>query len=390
MSPADFMRFLFAWQHVTPGHRVAGPDGLRAVLEQLDGYELAAGAWERHVLPARVEGYTPAVLDALCFGGAVAWGRFVAGASPRTDASRPGRTATRPIRSTPIAVCLREHAAAWLAIAGRAGGADVSPSVSEDAARILVHLDRRGASFVQELMSTLSLTADAVRQALGELVGAGAVTSDGFGGLRAMLVRPDAPARAGRFVSRRTFVSLAAAGGRWSRLGSANDDGVTRDAAVERYARTLLARYGIVFRRLLQREMSGVSWREVVGVLRRLEACGEIRGGRFVHGMSGEQFALPDAIQLAREVRRTDPTGVLLTISGADPLNLVGIVVADERVAATSSARIAWRDGVPLAVLEGDYVRPLHDYEPEAARAVASALTGRRSPAVLSGFVGAR
>jgi ATP-dependent Lhr-like helicase len=136
--------------------------------------------------------------------------------------------------------------------------------------------------------------------------------------------------------------------------------------------------------------MPGVSWRDVVGVLRRLEARGEIRGGRFVHGMSGEQFATPDAIQLAREVRRTPPSGALLTISGADPLNLVGIVTGDDRVAATSSARIAWRDGIPLAVLEGDYVRPLHDYEPDAARAVASALTGRHAPAVMSGFVGAR
>jgi len=233
------------------------------------------------------------------------------------------------------------------------------PSISADAGRILEHLDRRGASFVQDLMTALSLTADAVRQALGELVAAEPVRGHG-------------------------------AGGRWSRLATAGDDGVTRAAAVEHYARTLLARYGIVFRRLLQRELSGVSWREVVGVLRRLEACGEIRGGRFVHGMSGEQFAMPDAIQLAREVRRTPPAGALLTISGADPLNLVGIVVGDERVAATSSARIVWRDGVPLAVLEGDYVRQLHDYEPEAARAVAGALTGRRAPAVVSGFVGAR
>jgi len=395
VSAADFMRFLFAWQHLTPEHRVAGPDGVRAVLEQLDGYELAAGAWERHVLPARVQGYTEAALDGLCFGGSVAWGRLARpGGSSRTDALRPGRTAARPIRSTPIAVYLREHAAAWRALAGHVDRAGVlPPSISADAGRILEHLDRRGASFVQDLMTLLSLTADAVRQALGELVAAGAVTSDGFGGLRAMLARPDAPAqigRVGRFVSRRTFVSLAAAGGRWSRLATAGDDGVTRAAAVEHYARTLLARYGIVFRRLLQRELSGVSWREVVGVLRRLEACGEIRGGRFVHGMSGEQFAMPDAIQLAREVRRAPPAGALLTISGADPLNLVGIVVGDERVAATSSARIVWRDGVPLAVLEGDYVRQLHDYEPEAARAVAGALTGRRAPAVVSGFVGAR
>jgi ATP-dependent Lhr-like helicase len=164
---------------------------------------------------------------------------------------------------------------------------------------------------------------------------------------------------------------------------------VTRESAVEHHARTLLARYGVVFRRLLERERDEVTWREVVGVLRRLEARGEIRGGRFVHGMSGEQFATPEAIQRLREVRRTPASGALLTISGADPLNLVGIVTGETRVAALSRTRIAWRDGVPLAVLEGDYIRQLHDYEPEAARDVASSLTGRRAPAVTSGFVGA-
>jgi ATP-dependent Lhr-like helicase len=386
-TPADFLRFLFAWQHVTPVHRVTGSDGLRAVLEQLDGYELPAGAWERHVLPARVQGYTPALLDALCFAGTVAWGRLSANAPART-----GRTA-RPVRATPVALFLREHAGAWQAIAARseddeAGAA--APAFTEAAARMLDRLTARGASFVHELTSALSLTADDVRSALAELVAAGAVTSDGFGGLRAIVARrASAPARAGRFIARRGAVPDPAAGGRWSVLRAAGDPAVPRDEAVERHARTLLARYGIVFRRLLAREAQGVTWREIVGVLRRLEARGEIRGGRFVHGMSGEQFALPDAITTLREVRRTPPSGAIVTVSGADPLNLVGIVTGDDRVAAVAATRIAWRDGVPLAVLEGDYVRQLHDYEPAAARAVATALAGRPSPAVTSGFLGA-
>ena len=387
VSPADFMRFLFAWQHVTPEHRVTGPDGLRAVLEQLDGYELAAGAWERHVLRRACRATRrPSSTD--CASPAPSRG----GASRAASASsRPG-PASRPVRSTPVALCLREHLDTWRTIAATA---DASPerdaTFSADATRIRDRLRERGASFVPELMSALALSADDVQRALGELVAAGAVTSDGFAGLRAMFVRrQDAVVRTGGFVSRRSFVSAAAAGGRWSLLGGQGDAGVTREAAVEHYARTLLKRYGIVFRRLLTRDVQGVSWREVVGVLRRLEARGEIRGGRFVHGMSGEQFALPDAIQLAREVRRTPASGALVTISAVDPLNLVGIVTGDDRVAAVASTRMAWRDGVPLAVLEGDYVRPLHDYEPEAARAVASALTGRRAPAVVSGFVGAR
>jgi ATP-dependent helicase Lhr and Lhr-like helicase len=386
VTPADFMRFLFAWQHVTPERRVTGPDGLRAVLEQLDGYELAAGAWERHVLPARVQGYLASTLDGLCFAGAVAWGRLSNGSA----SSRPG-SASRPVRSTPVALCLREHLDTWRTIAATGDTSAAGDAAwSVDATRILDRLRQRGASFVPELMSALSLTADDAQRALSELVAAGAVTSDGFAGLRAMFVRrQDAVVRTGGFVSRRTFVSAAAAGGRWSLVGQ-GDAGVSREAAVEHYARTLLTRYGIVFRRLLTRDVQGVSWREVVGVLRRLEARGEIRGGRFVHGMSGEQFALPDAIQLAREIRRTPASGAIVTISAADPLNLVGIVTGDDRVAAVAGTRIAWRDGVPLAALEGDYVRQLHDYEPEAARPVASALAGRPAPAVTSGFLGRR
>ena len=238
------MRFLFAWQHVSPEHRVTGPDGLRAVLEQLDGYELAAGAWERHVLPARVQGYSASVLDGLCFAGVVAWGRLSSGSA----SSRPG-PASRPVRSTPVALCLREHLDAWRTIAASVGASPADDATcSADASRILDRLRQRGASFVPELMSALSLTADDVQRALGELVAAGAVTSDGFAGLRAMFVRRQAAVvRTG-----------GAAGGRWSLLGGQGDAGVTREAAVERCARTLLKRYGIVFRRLLTRDVQGV------------------------------------------------------------------------------------------------------------------------------------
>jgi ATP-dependent helicase Lhr and Lhr-like helicase len=384
VSAADFMRFLFAWQHVSPAHRVAGRDGLRAVVEQLDGFELAAGAWERHVLPARVQGYAAATLDELCFAGVVAWGRL----SGPYAATRNGRSATRPVRATPVALFLREHADAWPLVASVDGPASAVPPRSDDATRILDRLATRGASFVHELISALAMTGEAAQRALGELVAAGAVTSDGFGGLRAMFTRAGGVVRASGFSTRRTFATAAAAGGRWSRL-AVDGEGTTREAAVELFARTLLKRYGVVFRRLLAREAQGVSWREIVAVLRRLEARGEVRGGRFVHGMSGEQFALPDAIPTMREVRRMPPSGVLLTISAADPLNLVGIVTGDDRIAAVSSTRIAWRDGVPLAVLEGDYLRQLHDYEPDVVRAVASALAGRPAPAVANGFVGA-
>jgi ATP-dependent Lhr-like helicase len=161
-----------------------------------------------------------------------------------------------------------------------------------------------------------------------------------------------------------------------------------RKAAIELQARVLLQRYGVVFRRLLARESSAASWRELVMVYRQLEARGEIRGGRFVSGMSGEQFATPDAVTALREARRMPPSGELITISAADPLNLVGIVTGGDRVPALTRSRITFRDGVPLAALEGDYIRPINEYESSAAAAVARALAGRAVPAVTSGFVG--
>jgi len=175
--------------------------------------------------------------------------------------------------------------------------------------------------------------------------------------------------------------------GRWS----ATDATLTpaaREAAVEAQARALLARYGVIFRRLLARETNAVPWRQLTHVYRRLEARGEIRGGRFVAGMSGEQFALPEAVDELREIRRTSHDGRLVTISAADPLNLTGILTSDDRIRAITATRIAYRDGVAQAAMEGDYLRPLAEIDPAAAGDVASALAGRRVPAVTSGFVG--
>ena len=239
VTPADFMRFLFAWQHVAPEHRVTGPDGLRAVLEQLDGYELAAGAWERHVLPARVRGLRARPRSTGC-------------ASPASSRGGASRAGPHPAGSgRPRARSARRRSRCACASTSTPGGRSrrpptrrrrAMPRFSADATRILDRLRQRGASFVPELMSALSLSADDVQRALGELVAAGAVTSDGFAGLRAMFVRrQDAVVRTGGFVSRRSFVSAAAAGGRWSLLGGQGDAGVSREAAVELYARTLLA-----------------------------------------------------------------------------------------------------------------------------------------------------
>jgi ATP-dependent Lhr-like helicase len=349
VSPAEFMRFLFQWQHVEPGAQLIGPEGLRAVVTQLDGVELPARAWERDILPARVERYEPAMLDALCLTGEVAWARLSSGP-------------TQVVGATPIGLYLRANrGAARNSPAGPAREAPVPAGTGP--AVVMQHLRTRGASFATELESACGLTEEDVRGALAELVAAGLVSSDGFAGLRTIIgTRP------------------TTATGRWFAVQAT-------DAPPEAFAWTLLRRYGVVFRKMLTRETTGVTWRELVHVYRRLEARGEIRGGRFVNGMSGEQFALPDAVERLRETRRTPADDRLVTISAADPLNLTGIVTAGDRLRTVASNRIVYLRGVPVSAMEGDMLRVLADVDPALAPTVAAAAAGRRVP-VLSGYVG--
>jgi ATP-dependent Lhr-like helicase len=347
VSAADFMRFLFLWQHVTPSAKLRGIEGLQAILAQLDGFEVAASGWERAVLPSRLDAYEPALLDMLCLTGEVGWARL----SPATSTV---------VGATPIALFLRANGDAWQSLR------DTSAIELSDAARaVLETLRMRGASFARDLGSD---------EAIGELVSAGLIASDGFAGLRALIAGTEKRA------------NLA---GRWSLLSHPSD--AASDDSIETQARTLLRRYGVVFRRLLAREPNAAPWRELSRVYRRLEARGEIRGGRFVRGMSGEQFALPEAIERLREIRRAHanqhPDGKLIVISAADPLNLTGIINEDERIRAVAGTRIAYRDGIAVSVLEGEYVRPLVDLDTANAMSVATALAGRRVP-VGSGFVG--
>jgi ATP-dependent helicase Lhr and Lhr-like helicase len=344
VSPAEFMRFLFAWQHVEPGAQLIGPEGLRAVVTQLDGVELPARAWERDVLPARVERYDPAMLDALCLTGEVAWARLSSGP-------------TQVVGATPIALYLRVSR-------GSAGPAREAPELPGACPTVVLeHLRVRGASFATELESACGLTEEEVRGALAELVAAGAVSSDGFAGLRTIIgTRP------------------TTATGRWFVVNAT-------EAPAETFAWTLLRRYGVVFRKMLTRETTAITWRELVHVYRRLEARGEIRGGRFVNGMSGEQFALPDAVERLREVRRTPADDRLVTISAADPLNLTGIITPGDRLRTSAANRIVYLRGVPVSAMEGDMLRVLADVDPAIAPTVAAAAAGRRVP-VLSGYVG--
>ena len=363
VSPADFMRFLFAWQHVGAPGLLTSIEGLREIISMLDGFELSASAWERAVLPARMDRYESQFLDMLCLAGEVAWARVSA---PAPDPGNPPRL----VSATPVSLFLREHADAWQRLREDAAAAEGRQiDLPDHAKRVLEVLTTRGASFFNDIVNVSGLDADAVRQGVGALVASGLATSDGFSGLRALVAasRTIPPVR-----DRRAHFA-----GRWTALRT--PDGVDRDRDLETLARTLLRRYGVVFRRVLTREPCLVPWRELTRVYRRLEARGEIRGGRFVTGMSGEQFALPEAVERLREVRRMRPDGVLRTVSAADPLNLAGIVTAGDRIRVASRSRIVYRDGVPLAVKEGDVVRQLAPVEPSLAAQVAQALAPRRN-----------
>jgi ATP-dependent Lhr-like helicase len=355
VTPADFIRFLFRWQHVEPSCRLTGAEGLREIIAMLDGFELPAAAWERSVLPARMSPYEPHVLDLLCLTGEAGWARLSAPSGEPT-------LLPRLVPATSIALFLREHAGVWQTLTPTELAARET-LVSEDARAVLQAIRMRGASFLQELAAATGLDPDALRSAIGALVASGLVVSDGFSGLRALI-------RAARGIAspRDRRANFA---GRWTAIQPASTTG----PVVEAQAWTLLRRYGVVFRRMLTRETGAATWRELAMVYRRLEARGEIRGGRFVSGMSGEQFALPEAVQQLREVRRSRSDGSVIVISAADPLNLAGIITAGERIRVVGRNRVAYRDGVPVAVREGDSVRSLNTSEANVGTEVLHALT---------------
>ena len=473
-SRAEFVRFLFEWQRVSPDDRREGDEALAAVVAELEGFAAPAAAWEAEILPARIVGFTPDMLDRLCLAGRVSWSR------PAPPVRETPRRSFGPIRSTPIALFTRQgrrQAPLWLAPAatdveattkprafldpaaaensdtrkpnagetesagaegitkgsrsaasgvlnleGRAvdsgpgaavpegvvvvrgadvassGGGEVVPgsgdrppatfsgavesatpldaslssetSLSPGARGILAYLDARGASFFDDIVAETGARGPDAAAALGELVAQGLVSADGFAGLRAFT---GATARRLRAV---------AEAGRWSCVARRTPDAPSIDeAGVEAMARTLLRRYGVVFKSLLARESITIAWRDLLRELRRLEARGEIRGGRFVAGFTGEQYALPEAVETLRRVRRAPADDAIVTLSAADPLNLTGFVCLGDRVPATASTRIAFRDGVPIGTLTGtrkiDWIEP---QTPEQEWVVRNSLLRRRIP----------
>lgn len=359
VTAQNFMRFLLRWQHVAPGCQVRGAAGLRRVIEQLQGWELPAASWEEEILARRVASYTSGRLDELCMSGEVVWGRF----SPSSSGSSSStRSSSGPSRATPITLAMRDDTD-WLLAAVRGEEAAELPEAGATA-EILETLEAKGARFLAELTADIGRLPTDIENGLGDGIARGLLTADSFGALRSLLnrtrthrhfkqYRPPIPSQMSRG-SRRRWRSGAprisgrtsATQGRWALLPPPEAGG-DPDELAELFAEQLLARWGVVFRDIFVLENSAIPWRDVLWALRRLEARGIVRGGRFVTGFTGEQFALPEAAADLRFVRRQPRNGQQITINATDPLNLTGPILGTPRIPAVRTRQITLKDGLP-------------------------------------------
>lgn len=392
VAPAEFARFLFGWQHLSAQARVSGPEALASVLAQLEGFEAPAVLWEAELLPARVDDYASAWLDDLCTAGRTVWTRL---RPPAADSAGGGSVS---LKATPLLLLPRRNASSWTRLAPPVGA---EAAVSARGQRVLDFLVAHGASFFDEISDGTRLLRTELEDAVGELVMRGRVHCDSYAGLRSLLIpaakrvassrRRRGPSLsglqdAGRWALVRRPVDgigagAAATAGAAAGAGAAPTAGAPaaadRAAAIEHVARTLLRRYGVVCWRLLEREAAWLPpWRELVRVYHRLEARGEIRGGRFIAGLSGEQFALPEAITALRQARREAGDVQWVCVAAADPANLLGSVLPGARVPRVAGSRVVYRDGVPVGVLAAERIDWLQPVEP-AERALAQTMLTR-------------
>jgi ATP-dependent Lhr-like helicase len=375
VPPAQFMRFLFRWHQLDTSdgdHRREREGGLADVLRQLEGHAAPAAAWEEDLLTARVNDYLPHMLDKLCAVGRVAWWR-------PTEAGDAAGRKTGPVRGTPVLLCERDALPHWQQVAGAAVVDDAV--LSGTARQVLDVLRTHGASFFADLQHDARLLGTQVEQALAELVAHGLVTCDSFAGLRTLVMPED---KRNRLRRKRHGHDPIDDAGRWSLTrrprAAADAPGALAAPHVEHIARVLLRRYGVVFRKLLEREEGLPPWRELYYVLRRLEARGEVRGGRFVSGFSGEQFALPEAAAALRKIAKT-PERERVAISAVDPLNLAGILTPGDKVPRLPGNRLLFEGGVPIAVQSGGEIRYLKELDTGAQWEVKNLLIRRQRPA---------
>ncbi|WP_458717616.1 DEAD/DEAH box helicase [Pseudomonas gregormendelii] len=365
----DFMRFLFDWQHLSPAAQGQGSAVLSAIVGQFEGYPAAASAWDSDLLPARIKGYSPSWLDDLCRSGKWVWTRL----------TTRGKGASTALRSTPILLLPRTRIGLWSSLAEQTPIEQLSPK----ARKVHDALSQHGALFFDELIHEAHLLRAELEIALQELVGAGLVNADSFAGLRALIAPASRRQARSSRRGRGAFIGGMDDAGRWALLKRGLAAPVVDNKrpaptpvdTLEHIAMTLLRRYGVVFWRLLEREADWLpGWRELLRTFHRLEARGEIRGGRFVSGLAGEQFALPEAIPLLREVRRRPHDGSLVAVCGVDPLNLAGTLLPGAKVPALTRNRLVYRDGVPAAAVIAGKQQIWLELDPQAGAEVRSRL----------------
>ncbi|HEX7028866.1 MAG TPA: DEAD/DEAH box helicase [Gammaproteobacteria bacterium] len=392
VSAADYMRFLFEWQGVAEqdakpatARMGAGEGALTRALRQLEGFSIPATAWESDVLPGRVDFYTPTDFDRLCGGGHFIWTRL-------NKTKAPGG----PVKATPIAILERQHAPAWLSLTTPVD----TGALSSTAQAVLTHLKQHGASFFADLVQHTGLLRTQVETALGELAANGLVNADNYSGLRALIAPAKKRPGFARPANRRSLYGGAPLtgidqAGRWSLISKPAKPDPETDVGnknvsrwlstpyetLEHIAWTLLQRYGVVFRKVLERESLLPPWRELLYVYRRLEARGEIRGGRFVDGFAGEQYALPEVAGALRNQRDKPKTDKLHVVSAADPLNLTGIILPGERIPAVARHRILFKNGLPVAVQTGKEIRFLDSLSEQEQWTARTQLARRQKPA---------
>ncbi|MCA9098299.1 MAG: DEAD/DEAH box helicase, partial [Planctomycetaceae bacterium] len=353
VSPAVFMQYLFQHHGLAPGHRKQGADGLHETISQLQGIDIPAGAWETQILPGRVEGYSPSWLDELCLSGEVCWGRL----SPPERNANSGRPLAAMTRAIPVSLMLREDLP-WLTTGSKERTREQLSAVAID---IVDLLERQTALFANELRERLQLLSAELDGYLGELVAAGWISADGFAGLRQLIraddrpVNREIPSRYRR--QRKSHTGM----GRWTlfRFPEATDQDASTlnphpSTLAEDWCWQLIRRWGVVFRDLVVREPISPPWWQLAKMYRRLEARGEIRGGRFIRGVSGEQFGTSEAVRELRQIRQQEGPQSLIILSGADPLNLTGVIGSGNRVPALTGNAIAYLEGEIVGWKKGD------------------------------------
>ena len=375
VAASDYMRFLFYWHGLVGEDQPSGPNALPDILEKLEGYEAPAAGWESSIIPNRLKDYDHMWLDVLCISGKITWGRF---RPIRVDLDS-GKKAPSPVKNTPICLLSRSNVAIWK-------DEPTQSALSSNAQLVLKVMQEHGASFFDDIVTKSSLMEGQAEEAISELVSHGIATSDSYSGLRALLV--PLKYKAGRKRGNKQVFTMDQAG-RWTLIDQSktkHDD--NRQQYLEKMCMVLLKRYGILFRKLADKEQLAPSWRELVRVLRIMEARGVIRGGRFVQGVWGEQYALPEALAALRKIKNAPKSEELVTIGAADPLNLTGIITTGRKVPAYYNNRILYKDGVPVATTEGKEVKWLEEFEGEEKWRIHHAVIERNVPPKLRQYLG--